>query len=413
MPIEELNRFFESIGTGKIVEGFSFDQIAQFQYVIYILIFLGVFLSLWTSYHKRKGTFTRPSVSPSLHREEIDHTINCELKDLYSRQSLVDGIVQKLGGYRQQGRLQEGQLSADSIMILPSWRMGFVFVTKYALNRKEEVANGNFGRIMLNRDFFTSRTMHHHYCMMIAAKLFFFQAYALAGKEPKGIQSNEKFTKKAGETVLSLAGKLQEYSSLREHEVISLTRNDFRIDDDIAHTLNIGEKDIKNVEGEFESYSRSIHDLARGNWHVVMSKEKKLLELLKKEKCDLEVLIVKAIRKKGNVEQLLKGKSLVDDERYKLTNFLNYWEAEIARLRMICASLDNMVNNQDNWEFKHSPFHHLQRISKSDTSDVSNKLHEESVREKIDINKVHAILTSFTEAKSNLLRLMHSEEAVI
>jgi hypothetical protein len=369
-------------------------------------------------YHKRRGNFTHADAKPEEHLSTIIHDINHELEELYANQNLANELLQKLGSMQQQTKGQ-GINPSD----VKFRKAGFfsASVWQFDLNDKEEVAKGNFGRILLNRHHFTLRTNHHRYAMNIAAQLFFFQVFALAGKDPKTIQSNNKYIKKCGEIVLAKTGKIKESSDLNEGAFLTLIKHDRKIDDDIAESLHLTQKDLPHIETALSENVRSVHDIVNDvkqrNWRALIPKEEarqvKNLTLIEKETARLRRLAKLMAEKSGSVRQVITEGNLEDADARRLGAFAEEWNKDQSYIQAMLGALEQIRNNEGNWSHFLHESHNWLRIRRASPSDIANRLSKEGERKKIDINKIHALITSFTAEKGRILQELHSEEGVL
>ncbi len=381
--------------------------------LIVIIFIICIVLYILTVMHRRKGTFVHPKVSPEGHATEIAHMIDAELQELYTKKDLCNTIMRRTGGMGQAHRLHDGRITSSDLIMKPAIKMWYFFVAKYDLDTKENVAKGKFGKILINKHFFTLRTLHHHYAMAIAAQLFFLQVYAISGKDPREIQAKESYMKKAGELVLAKAGKLEEYAALSEKFVWNLAKHDRKIDEELASLLGLSGREIGSLESKLEHLSRSIHDMVRLRSHLIVKEDDKIRCLIDKELSHLKRLVELAEDKKGTVNRLSRTRDISPGQRARLGSFLNYWDGEIARLKSIVVAIEAIKKEEGRWKFANREWNNFTRGSAKDSNEVANLLLDAKDKKKIDMNKVHAILTSFTAAKANMICLIDTEERTL
>jgi hypothetical protein len=376
-----------------------------------LLVVTGVLLVI----SEVRGNSKKPPLTKKQHASEMAHMINCELEDLYSNPKLREKIVAKLkpGGYREPGqthKLAHGRLAPSDVSVLPEWRMQIFYVSKWDLNSAEDVVAGNFGRLKLNERFFCARTIHHHYALGLAAQLFYLQIYAFSGRDPRKVQRKERHIENACETVLTLAGKFNEYSATREHEIASLVKTERKVNREVGELLHITEKEAIEVEEEMQKHSRNITDWVKFKWHVTEKADEKIACLLNKEKRHLEKLIARAERKRNNIARIIKAGGLDQRKNLKLQSTIHQIDSEIIKFGLIIESLDHLIQNRHNWEIKHRLWHNWLRDRKTKTTEIADMIHEENEKIPIDMQMVHALLTSLTAAKAELISIIETEE---
>ena len=127
----------------------------------------------------------------------------------------------------------------------------------------------------------------------------------------------------------------------------------------------------------------------------------------------IEKLIELMEDKKSTVKKFISEQHMSEDNKSRFTLFLTEWEKDIAYVITIKDALKSIRDNCENWKLYIKNSHQVVRMMSPDANSIANKLDEESRKEKIDINKVHAMITSFTAAKGKMIQIMRTEEAAI
>jgi hypothetical protein len=416
MPgVEIVNKVLDNLGSGEWTQYVSVEQMGSLSKIGLVIIILIFLLSVIATYANKKGTFTRPDVSSAAHVYEIVNMVNAELEGMYHslrQQGILKRATEGFGGLSP-SHLIEGRLDPAEVSMKSQFRMNLFVVFRFHLNDMDAVANGKFGSVSLNKAFFTTRTQHHRYALMIASELILFQLYALSGKDPKEIANNESFRKKHGEVIISLTGKIEEYAAMNERGVWSLTKHDRKVDDSIASFLGLTSREVAATDADLKQFSRSAHDIIRGDSHIFVPEDNKLRRLLDREIRDFERLVRLSETKLEDVKKLMSNRAIAADQRADLYNFSNKWEPEVARLRVILSALVRIRDSTSSWRLKDSWLHQFHRARTPETGAMAEALTEESDKGWIDINKVHALLTAFTATKAEMIHLMQFEEAAV
>jgi len=408
------NRILDSIATGSWtsnMEPGSFNQVISTNlWIVIIMVVLAFILMIYLSAAKHRGVLTKPNVSKDQHKAEMARLINMELEDLYGNMNLRNAIWKKMGNEAvlEGKQTPKMRVTPDDIEFRSQFTMKLIYVFLFKPNLRPDVASGKFGKILLNSHFFTSRTLHHYYAMNIAAQMYFLQIYAMAKKDPRTVHRKERYMKKAGETVLSLAGKFQQATAMQEWWVRNFIKHDRKMDDEMSHLLHLGKIDKERIEHEMDKYSRG------GSSHKVFSYEAKMRNLMAREHDHLVRLRDDAIKKAKGIKELISKPGIDAEEKAKLEDFLKHWQQTIARFDAMIDSLC-LIKNRDSkrWKAGFNPARHLARIRKHDANTAAEKLLEEESKDTHDTENIHAILQSFTAAKADLIKELDFERKTI
>ncbi|MBW2971809.1 hypothetical protein KY359_02120 [Candidatus Woesearchaeota archaeon] len=385
MVFDTINEVFRNIGTGEWAVDFSPGSVKAVLILCVVGIFICMALGLWSNYHKRRGHFTHPTAHPGEHLGHIVQLINSALHELYRKNHLTG----------------PGISTADVSFM--KWGALSVKVWSFELNRKDQVTRGNFGHIHLNRHFFTVHTRHQHYALNIAAQLLHFQKLAMSGSDPRAIQDNNSAIKKGGDAVLAKAGLLHESDSLRDNAVFSLIRHDRKVDEKIADTLDISEKDAKHIEEAMEQSGKGGSDDATRmmNWiNREIGHFKELLKLMEDKKKTMD-RIFSSEKKKMSSSDASRMQSIIDQ-----------WDLDMTRIGWIFDALENIRKNSHRWSFNVIGLHNWRAMKVRDLNDAAGKLDVESVKGTININNVRALVTSLTAERGRIMQMMHEEEGL-
>jgi hypothetical protein len=413
---ESLNFFLDSIASGDIAVSFSFSQIKAISSLLGPAIILMVIIMILGQLRKGHSLFVHPHISFNEITAIITHTINDELVEIYRNKSEELSMLIPKTFFRgeEPGR---GYILPENIV----WRAqahSFFFdrVDDYRLSVPDRVKKGDFSgcKVLLNQKYFESRVLQTRYARIIAAKLFFFQVYALRGLDPRKIQSNDKMTDSAAEHILNIAGR--RVSHLSSPVFFDSFRSDRRIDEGIGDLLRRSEANLDQEKRKTGEILRSM--VQNIGTHLSTGEFNQFEHLLEEEIKHLEHLAIKMNAKKKSVESLIEAtKDIKDEENIKraayLRWWLNEWNERIIKVQHLSLWLKHILGAKSRWSF-YPQTHFWTRGQKStDISDTLSAFAAEAAKDKINITKIQAILTSFKATEAYILQLMEGEERVI
>ncbi|MBW2967512.1 hypothetical protein KY362_03425, partial [Candidatus Woesearchaeota archaeon] len=391
--------------------------------IIVFAIGMGVIAFFWRGYvdNRLRGTFTHPTAKPEEHLTDIAHLINQYLENIYRK----GGYENSLAQYHKKNRTSRPQ----RIVVNPSGGSSVISFgdlpkkEKWKINPRTpvEVIEGNIGRITLNRRYFTLRTFHHCFSALLAGQLVYLQMAALSGKDMQKILSDVEYGEKCSQAVLSSAGLSGDLDTMSTqfNYLKKLIGKEKKLDDEIALVLGLDARDAEKIEKDI---NRRLKDSELSE-HVGMDKdkmkklnivEKRLVVLLSHEVKNTKKLIDMMAKKKAMVIKLARTAKGADREKWK--KFLGQWENDMESMKRILEALTIIRDNVDKWRVKEKYTHHAERVNETNLQEASEKLKKEADLSKswlgghVDINRVEAILTSLTAARSRIIKELYWSE---
>ncbi|MBW2967513.1 hypothetical protein KY362_03430 [Candidatus Woesearchaeota archaeon] len=378
---------------------------------------ISIFLFMYMHAHKLKGTFTHPPADKKMHVDDILGLVNHYLEVLRDTPGIASVLEKE--GYRQAAP-QKLRITPANIVI--QYRSLSPVVWRFDIGEPKEVSGGNIGRVLLNRYHFSLRTSHHRFAMHLAAELFYLHLMAAAGKDPRTIQKKLTYVEKCGKALLAKAGLLGVAGDLDDKHSIKLMNMNQRLDEEIAYVLKMSEKEGKDIEGEIDAHAEKVGfantvKTASNGFRGKDHHKKKLIVMLNHEVRHIHKLQLLMGKKRKAIDEFVHSQHIHGHDKAAWVNYLHLWEQEMLRMGSIRQSLEVIADNSDRWTIVHTYWHHWQRLNASETADAANKLQEEaskaydrSGKKKIDINRVEAILTSLTAARSRIIKELYWSE---
>ncbi|MBW2967519.1 hypothetical protein KY362_03460 [Candidatus Woesearchaeota archaeon] len=391
-----------------------FDQINEFlrninpsmgggalpgMFICLIIILAGITL---LQFHRKRGTIMHPKAHPENYLADFVGLVNRYLRELQSDGGVIHAISEK-AGYRGMAKI-EGQLHPAQVDLKHMVHSKIIFSLHLA--KRKEVAAGNYGRVFLNAHHFKTRPMHHCFAMNIASQLVYCQLYALGGKDPKEMPKKEMVI--GGKAILERAGMMGKYADMDDHWVFDLLRREHKLDDAIARTLAISEKDVESITKQLKikaAVAGSRRWLMDNGWKA------KLATLLEIERRHMAELLELMDRK---AESIKKEKSRADGSVVgKYEEFLQRWKSDREYVSSIIKLLDKTLSTKDKWRAAATEEHATIREKNITLQEAMQSIGMIEHSNGIDIYKVEAVLTSLTHERGRIHKELYWEEGLM
>lgn len=264
---------------------------------------------------------------------------------------------------------------------------------EFKLNSRDEVANGNIGKIVVATNGIDKRIVRRQRALLIAAEQYTY--HVLANHPDPSYFRKAKCQNQYVDMIKTLFGK-ESSSSFRdkairyvieeigEHKLAHFSGHGWRTR---IGKIKTHDHELAKVIGASEKTFKNILDKQKNIFTPDMLKEED--DLVKHEIEELDNLIekLKVHNKKGHTKE---NKKLVGTHIKTLTDFRN--------------SLRQIVDDLEKWHRADIEEHALLKKKLLSKSEVQEMLDAESEAEKIDINKIHILFEHFEKEKINILR---------
>jgi hypothetical protein len=321
--------------------------------------------------------------------------MNRKEKDQYAKlislevNSYLDKIYKTM---KSQVKLRPVSIMPEDI-IFRNASFGSTKAWEFRLNRKEEVARGEVGSIVMATAGIDKSVVRKQRALFIAAEFYVYHAFA-NHKDPSYFDSI-KGQNQYGDMVRKLFGRRSAHE-IRDHAV------QYVIEDIREHALA-----HLRAHGWFVSLTklnRHYPDIAK----IVGSSEKTFKEIFRKQHQKFthsmlkqeEDLVRKEIEDIDHLIKMLKSR----EDTVKMAQLRKMIRLHLANLRTFRKTLDSIHGNLDRWVLVDKKEHALMRKRKHiPREELHDILAEEARAEKIDINRVHLVFNYFEKEKINIL----------
>lgn len=321
--------------------------------------------------------------------------MNQKEKDQYAKltsleiNSYLDKIYRTMKG---QARLKPVNIMPEDI-IFRNASFGSTKAWEFRLNRKEDVARGEVGSIVMATAGIDKSVVRKQRALLIAAEFYVYHAFA-NHKDPyyfNSIKGQNQYC----DMVRKLFGRQSAHEirdhamryvieEIREHELAHLRAHGWFVS---LAKLNRHYPDIAKIVGSSEKTFKEIFRKQNQKFTYGMLKQEE--DLVRKEIEDIDHLM-KMLGERGKTVKMAHLRKII--------------RLHLANLRTFRREMDKIRRNLDRWVVVDKKEHALMRKRKHiPREELHDILAEEARAEKIDINRVHLVFDYFEKEKINIL----------